>query len=284
MKHIVAAILLLSFFIASGQSREVITAYFDRDWLELRDSVNARFYRTVEETGDAFIVRDYYISGKLQMVAECSQATPKMIFDGKRVLYYENGVVQEEGLFEESVRSGIHKFFYESGKPKAEILYQEKDQRYHYYLSEDGQDLIPNGNGFVQGDSKRHRQFTEIENFVAIALFSVEDETNDTVYTSLNKLPEYGGGYEQLGRDISARLTYPKSARRLGIEGTVYVQFIVDKTGGVTACNVIKGVSAACDAEAVAAVSALQRWEPGIHHGRAVRTRFVLPVKFKLKG
>ena len=284
MKHIITAILFSSFFAASGQSSEVMTAYFDSDWLELKDSVNARFYRTVAETGTAFIVRDYYISGKLQMMAECSQASPKMIFDGKRVLYYENGVVQEEGLFKENARREIHKFFYESGKPKAAILYQEKDQRYHYYLSEEGQDLIPGGNGFIQVANKRQRQFTEIEDFVAIASFSIDDETNDTVYTTLNKLPEYDGGYEQLGRDISARLTYPKSARRLGIEGTVYVQFIVDKNGGVTASNVIKGISAECDAEAIAAVNALSKWEPGMHHGRSVRTRFVLPVKFKLKG
>jgi protein TonB len=84
--------------------------------------------------------------------------------------------------------------------------------------------------------------------------------------------------------DIRAAMKYPKSARRYGIEGTVYVAFLVGKTGEVSDVRVLKGIQRECDAEAVRAVTTLNKWQPGRHKGQAVYVKFVLPIKFNLRG
>lgn len=278
------ALIVTTYSFAQDQSNEKITEYFDKDWKTIVDPAAASFYRTVEQAEDSLItVRDYFISGKIQMVALCSSTTPKLIFHGKRTLYLENGVVSHEGSFENNERVGTHRSFYENGNLRQVINYDKDKARYIQFLSEKGENLLPNGTGVIKeiSDDKLRTNHTEIEDSVAIASYSVDHQTNDTVYTLVEKYPEYASGLQQMMHDIGSALKYPKSARRMGIAGTVFVQFIVSKEGYVKNCKVIKGIQDECDEEARRAVSQLGRWNPGKHRNKPVQVRFVLPVKFK---
>jgi protein TonB len=83
---------------------------------------------------------------------------------------------------------------------------------------------------------------------------------------------------------IGKNLKYPASARRMGIEGSVFVSFIVDKAGVISDVQVVKGISADCDKEAERVVKQMPNWKPGKQNGRAVKSKFVLPIKFKLQS
>lgn len=106
-------------------------------------------------------------------------------------------------------------------------------------------------------------------------------ESNE-VYMVVDQLPEYRGGSEELMSFLASELRYPKDSRRMGIEGTVFVQFVVEKDGTLTDIKLQRGIDSACDAEAVRVIKLSKPWNPGVQNGKAVRTQMTLPIKFKL--
>lgn len=81
---------------------------------------------------------------------------------------------------------------------------------------------------------------------------------------------------------LAAQIVYPERARRAGVEGTVYVQFIVDETGAVVDPVVTRSPDARLSEEAVRVVRAA-RFEPGRQRGEPVKVRYTLPIRFALR-
>ena len=81
---------------------------------------------------------------------------------------------------------------------------------------------------------------------------------------------------------ISTNLRYPDQARKMGVEGKVFVQFIVDKDGSITDVQAIKGIGEGCDEEAVRVIEGSNKWIPGKQRGRPVKVKMILPITFKL--
>lgn len=102
------------------------------------------------------------------------------------------------------------------------------------------------------------------------------------VFTVVEQQPEFNGGYEAMINFIKKNLRYPASARRMGVDGTVFVQFVVGKDGSITDVKTIRGISADCDREAERVVKQMPAWKPGRQNGKPVFVRFVLPIRFKL--
>jgi protein TonB len=109
-------------------------------------------------------------------------------------------------------------------------------------------------------------------------------EDVNKVYTFVEQQPEYPEGTAALLKWINSQLKYPAIARENGIEGTVYVEFVVEKTGAITDVLVKRGVpgGAMLDEEATRVIKQMPAWKPGRQNGNPVRVRFTLPVKFKL--
>ncbi|MDQ2658520.1 MAG: M56 family metallopeptidase, partial [Bacteroidota bacterium] len=109
-----------------------------------------------------------------------------------------------------------------------------------------------------------------------------EAAAQDKVFTVVEEQPEFPGGYDKMIAFIQENLRYPSNARQQGIEGTVYVSFIVEKDGAVTDSKVIRGISPECDQEVIRMMKLSPNWLPGKQGGEPVRVRFVLPIKFAL--
>jgi periplasmic protein TonB len=92
----------------------------------------------------------------------------------------------------------------------------------------------------------------------------------------------YTGGMEAMYRFIRSKIHYPASARRMGLEGTVYVSFVIGRDGKVTRVEVIKGLSPDCDKEAARVIALLPGWNPGRQNDVPVMVRMTLPIKFAL--
>lgn len=264
--------------------RDSIYGYYDMLWKKLDNKEDAKFFRVVKDRPDGkYLVRDYYISGKLQFVGICTALEPKLDIEGKGTLYHESGGVQQIGLFKEEEAVGLHAYFYEDGARHKVVFHREGEKDvYHHFWSREGEEKLVNGKGLVAeylpGLATR---YYEIEDSVVVASFS-DDESGNTVYGILEQQPEYRGGYEALIKDIRATMKYPKSARKRGIEGIVYVAFLIGKKGEISNVRVLKGIQHECDVEAVRAVTTLNKWNPGMHKGEPVFVKFVLPIKFKL--
>lgn len=109
-----------------------------------------------------------------------------------------------------------------------------------------------------------------------------EEEDVDEIFTIVEDQPEFPGGMAAFYEYVNKRMKYPSQARRMGIEGRVYVEFIVDKDGSVTNVRAVKGIGAGCDEEAERVLAAVPKFKPGKQRGRPVRVKMVLPIYFKL--
>ena len=96
------------------------------------------------------------------------------------------------------------------------------------------------------------------------------------------EMPMFPGGMSELMKFIQKEVKYPAEAQDKGIQGRVVVQFVVNKDGSITEATVLKSVDPLLDAESLRVVNAMPNWTPGKQKGEAVRTRFTLPVSFRL--
>lgn len=105
---------------------------------------------------------------------------------------------------------------------------------------------------------------------------------NNEPWIVVEKQPEFPGGLKAFYKYIGKKLKYPKQARRMGVQGTVYIQFVVDKDGSLSEIKVLKGIGAGCNEEALRVLKNSPKWEAGRQRGRAVRVKMSIPIKFLL--
>ena len=109
-----------------------------------------------------------------------------------------------------------------------------------------------------------------------------KSDLKDDVYKLVDNMPRFTGCDEARIRYIMNNVKYPAAALEKGIEGTVYIAFIVEKDGSITNAKVIKGLGKPCDMEALRVIRAMPKWIPGTQKGNPVRVQFNMPIKFKL--
>ena len=110
----------------------------------------------------------------------------------------------------------------------------------------------------------------------------VEEEVAEEIFTIVEDQPQPKGGMAAFYEYVGKNLKYPAQARRMGIEGKVFVEFVVDKDGTITDVKAIKGIGAGCDEEAIRVIQQAPKWSPGKQRGRPVKVRMILPITFKL--
>ena len=96
-------------------------------------------------------------------------------------------------------------------------------------------------------------------------------------------MPQFPGGDLKLLEFISKNIKYPQLARETGTQGRVYISFVVEPDGSISNVELLRGIGAGCDEEAMRVVKAMPKWLPGRQCGKAVRVMYNLPVNFKLQ-
>jgi periplasmic protein TonB len=107
-------------------------------------------------------------------------------------------------------------------------------------------------------------------------------EDDNQIFTVVEQQPQFEGGLEAMSKFIASKLRYPASARRMGVDGRVFVGFVVSKDGSISDVKIVRGISPDCDNEAMRVVKLMPPWKPGKQNGKPVNCRFVLPIVFKL--
>ena len=100
--------------------------------------------------------------------------------------------------------------------------------------------------------------------------------------TIVEQMPEFPGGKDALIAYISKNLNYPEQAVEEGIEGVVYVSFVVEEDGKISNAKVLRGIGGGCDEEALRVVQRMPNWTPGKQRGEALRVKYNLPIRYKL--
>ena len=101
-------------------------------------------------------------------------------------------------------------------------------------------------------------------------------------FFAVEEMPQFPGGVEALKSFVSSTLKYPATALENGIQGQVFVKFVVSKTGSITNAKVFRGVDPSLDKEAVRIVEAMPLWSPGKQNGQVVDVSYEMPVIFTL--
>lgn len=124
------------------------------------------------------------------------------------------------------------------------------------------------------------------EMIVEEVVFDIEEppaiEVVEEIFTIVEEFPSFPGGWEAFYTFVRDNLKYPNAALRMGIEGKVFVQFVVDKTGNISQVEVVRGIGGGCDEEAVRVLKKCPPWIPGKQRGREVKVRMSLPINFQL--
>ena len=109
------------------------------------------------------------------------------------------------------------------------------------------------------------------------------NSAQEEVFNIVEKMPEFPGGEMALRQYIANSVIYPKTYVDQGIQGKVFVSFVVSKSGKVTKARIVRGVAPLIDREALRVISNLPQWQPGLQKGKAVNVSYTVPINFKLQ-
>lgn len=233
--------------------------------------------------------------------------------------FYANGKKKLEGLYQKGRPLGIFKAWYENGRKKGAYQYDEyqgqkppydHDFRIISFFDRDGRQLTKEGtgryieetedsqgegrvvfgmkNGFWQGTYEIEGTTYAYEEFyrngrLERGLSKTEDGSSRK-YKDLKTIPKYKDGVQTFYSFVSRHLRYPKSARKAGIQGEVYVMFTVDESGHTTQIEIAKSLQEDCDAQAIAAIDRADHFTPAFYRGRKVKSRMIMPISFSSSG
>lgn len=129
-------------------------------------------------------------------------------------------------------------------------------------------------------------QGTDEENGMDIADLNamiVEEDSTSQPFTIVEQMPEFPGGELALRKFLVNSVKYPVIAQENGIQGKVFINFIVDKNGSISNVKVFRGVDQSLDKEAIRVVKSMPKWIPGKQGGQPVRVSFTVPINFVLE-
>ncbi|WP_299578076.1 TonB family protein [uncultured Sunxiuqinia sp.] len=126
-------------------------------------------------------------------------------------------------------------------------------------------------------------QNTDVDDVVVVAYGNSSPESSDPVFHVVDEMPEFPGGELALRKFIARNIKYPVSAKENGVQGKVYVTFVVEKDGSVGRTKIARGVDTALDYEALRVINQSPKWTPGKHKGELVAVSFTVPINFVLE-
>jgi TonB family protein len=120
------------------------------------------------------------------------------------------------------------------------------------------------------------------EKTVTMKKAEVEDQSK-AVFTVVEEMPSFPGGEAERNKFLAEHIVYPKQAIESGIQGSVYLSFIVHTDGKIEDVKILRGIGGGCDEEALRVVKLMPRWNPGKQNGKMVNIFYTMPVNFKLQ-
>lgn len=122
---------------------------------------------------------------------------------------------------------------------------------------------------------------TIIEDF-----FQEPEEANEKapeIFLIVEEQASFPGGNQGWAKFMNKNFRYPRQAKRMGIEGRVFLQFDVAVSGEISNIEVVRGIGGGCDEEAIRVLNKSPRWEPGKQRGIPVNTKHRMSIVFRLK-
>ncbi len=127
---------------------------------------------------------------------------------------------------------------------------------------------------------------TEVDESTTIEIIDMPEEVVEEepeIFLIVEDPPSFPGGEEEMFKYLGKNIKYPPMAKDAGIQGIVYVTFVVMENGDIDQVKVLRGIGGGCDEEAIRVVKNMPSWKPGKQRGKSVRVQFNLPIRFTLQ-
>lgn len=128
------------------------------------------------------------------------------------------------------------------------------------------------------------RVTTSLIYLILVAFSITAYAQEEAIYRVVEEMPEFATGDEAMVVFIGVNMVYPEAALAKKMEGTVYVQFVVNANGELQNIEVLKGMDEACDKEAVRIINSMPFWKPGYQRGIPVKVYVTLPINFNIES
>ncbi|GHU74440.1 hypothetical protein FACS189413_19200 [Bacteroidia bacterium] len=242
MKNLILLLLCAGYLVVYGQQKSVSGMFVQFvDTTEISKTFNIVREDSVNKKGATTLT--YLNHGRLIEEAHFSNYEEK-IRDGKSKTWYENGNLHSEIDYAANKIHGQVLTFWEDGTPKR--IDQYKDGKYI-----EGQCFNQ------QGDTIPHFDY--------------------------QKMPHYSGGEKEMMRFLAEHIKYPIKTQKEKIEGRVIAKFVVTPEGKIGKIEIAKSLHPLLDKEALRVIRQMPDWEPGLLDGKPVDVYYVLPIKFQLR-
>lgn len=147
-------------------------------------------------------------------------------------------------------------------------------------MDEGTEDLTMTQNSPIEEDVLIPEKEEEIVEDDLVPKIEEEDFSKQKICDIVEEMPSYPDGDVKLMEYIAQNINYPQEALESGIQGRVFVSFVVEPNGSITNEKVLRGIGYGCDEEALRVVKEMPKWTPGKRKGKPVRVAVTIPVKF----
>ncbi len=223
------------------------TTYLDSTYETVKQNQIAKYFQVEEyDSSDSstYTIKRYLISsGQMVYWQSYLKENKKSKFHGDYKEWYENGQIRYD-------------IKYNLGKIEGQLLTYWKN-----------------------GQARRSDNY---KNDIFIDGVCWDSLGNVVPHTTYETKPEFIGGMDALAKFLGKNINYPQKAIRKGIEGLVYVKFVIEKNGEVSSVQIAKGAHKLLNKAALEVVKKMPKWSPGTREGAFVRVSFTLPINFKL--
>lgn len=227
----------------TGKAQDTIVKYYNDNWKKVSQE-KAKYYRkSFENNEGTWSGLDYFLNGQIKMSGTYKKKKLKKKI-GVFVSYYESGMKRSEGEFINNKHDGEWKWYHKNGQISSRERYVEDELKHIEYWNEDGSK--------VKG--------------------KLEQEI----------IAKYPGGDLSLQQYISTHLIYPRAAQENGIQGKVFVKFIIGFDGEIEKSWILSYVDPLLKEEALRVVNNMPKWIPGKAHNLPIRVSFEVPINFIL--
>lgn len=324
MERIIRIICLLLVVSNLATAQTIVKDYFGKEGFT-RDPAKSTYYRVATKIAvgrkgkrdSVFIdsVRTFYTkTNRIHSRAFYKDGD----LTGPYIMYHENGVIKEKGTYKEDYKTGNTSFWNDKGILRQVLEYFSHSGSFMgeldsfkiiNYWDDANNQLVKEGNGecrcsfyetwpqeegqVVGGYRDEAWSITSGDTIISVEEYKkgklLKGESTykggKFEYAEKFRSAEFRDGIPGMARFLRQTIKYPSEARRNGIQGRVFVRFIIDANGNVSDLEVVKGVSDALDRESIRVVKASnKKWIPAKSRGVPIKSTYVLPVYFKLES
>lgn len=292
-----------------AQSTKGVLFYVD-SLHNIANEQNYTYTRIVEDYDTikkSYLFSEYYKTGIRSMKA-MSKDRDKLIIDGLRIDYYENGNIKSQSTYKNNYFNGKQTQWYENGNKKIEQLikwvYQTQSYEYQilqfwnkdneqkiidgtgeyeettdtYSLKGSFQDKLKQGN-WTGTDFRREIKYTETyDKGILISGVSIDKNNIEYYYTIDEEKPSPKKGMSDFYHYIGKNLKHPTEATRYGVSGKIYFSFYVDIDGALVEPEVSTGPDYGYKAEILRLINKAEKWIPGKIKGVPVKVKYRMPL------